>query len=132
MYFMPKTTSFNWLRIRLKKSGAGPSQTPSMVPSLLHFFHVVYVLEILFQARVSHSVFMTYCLCTIIHKEISLFQNHVTFEFLVYLDGCFFSETRGRVAVVVRATSDSSDSSTSLSVVESVQNLVSTFLHHTL
>ncbi|KNA21510.1 hypothetical protein SOVF_042570 [Spinacia oleracea] len=34
-----------------------------------------------------------------------------------------FPETRGRVAVVVRATSDSSDSSTSLSVVESVQNL---------
>ncbi|XP_010691346.2 protein CURVATURE THYLAKOID 1C, chloroplastic [Beta vulgaris subsp. vulgaris] len=38
---------------------------------------------------------------------------------------CVFpvSERRGRLAVVVRATGDSSDSSGSLSVVESVQNL---------
>ncbi|XP_021736872.1 protein CURVATURE THYLAKOID 1C, chloroplastic-like [Chenopodium quinoa] len=36
---------------------------------------------------------------------------------------CAFPERRGRVAVVVKATSDSSDSSTSLNVVKSVQNL---------
>uniref|UniRef100_A0A803MZH2 Uncharacterized protein n=1 Tax=Chenopodium quinoa TaxID=63459 RepID=A0A803MZH2_CHEQI len=36
---------------------------------------------------------------------------------------CHLLERRGRVAVVVKATRDSSDSSTSLNVVESVQNL---------
>ncbi|XP_057544977.1 protein CURVATURE THYLAKOID 1C, chloroplastic [Amaranthus tricolor] len=36
---------------------------------------------------------------------------------------CAFRERQGRVGIVVRATSDSSDSSTSLSVVQSVQNL---------